>query len=185
MSRTPSAEKGTYQNYVSHLKHIYGEAVEVYDTYSSSSYLGRFTLLGKTTVDRFRVSKAFHDRYDIADEAFGATVVPFALGLLGTVTTLLAIWELVHLLAIKVGLVSDDHKSHADRAAMFLLAGVAVSLSSTIIFLKSTLSLLSRSILTAIYGWNEPTMERFSEGTLDVGDIASNAADAAVSLLSP
>ncbi len=182
MSTTPSADKGTYQNYVSHLKHVYGEAKVVYNTYSSSSFGGRFTLLGKTAVDRFRVLNAYHDRYDIADEVSGATVIPFVLGILGTVTTLLTIWELGHLLAIKVRLVNDDHKSHGDRAAMFLLAGIAVSLSSTIIFMKSALSLVTRTLLTAINGWKEPTQERFSDGSLDVGNMVNAVVDAAGSV---
>lgn len=177
-SQKPSSHKGSYQNYVEHLNFLYGDARAKYTTYSSSSSsnAARFTLLGKQAAARFHMTEAFHDRYDVADELFGATIAPFAFGLVGTAATLISIWEAGHMLAIKAGLARDDHKPHGDRAVMFFVASLAVSAFAFIVFLKSAVSLVSRTGFTLLDGWKPSTTDRFSTTSLEGGlaeDVAS------------
>lgn len=161
MSKKPSNEKNSYENYVAHLNQISMEAYATYDRYTRISNPARLNLLGKTAAARIRFFDAFHDRYDVADELFGATIVPVALGLVGIASTLLAAWEAGHMLAIKAGLVRNDHEQHGDQAVMYFLAGVAASAFAFVTFFKSVVSLISRTGFTLLDGWKKPTKDRF------------------------
>lgn len=162
MSKKPSKDKNSYENYVAHLNQIHAEAQDTYKKYVRISNKSRLSLLGKTIAARLRFFDAFHDRYDVADELFGATIVPFAFGLMGIVSSLLAAWEAGHMLAIKAGLARNDHKQHGDRSVMYFLAGLAASAFAFVAVVKSGLSLASRTGFTLLDGWKRPTKDRFN-----------------------
>ena len=176
--KKPSKDKGSFENYVDHLNFLYGDAKESYNTYKTTPYRKCLTFLGRTAAARFHMTSAFHDRYDVADELFGATVVPFAVALVGTAFTLLAVWEAGHMLAIKAGLARDDDKAHGDNAVMYFVAGLAISGFSFLVFLKSALSLITRTGFTLLDGWKKSDKDRFSTKSF-VSDLSETGADLA------
>lgn len=167
MSNTPFKDKNSYENYVAHLKQLYVEAETTIEKFPSSSNTERLSLFSKAAGARFRLFDAFHDRYDITDELFGATIVPVALGLFAMANTLLALWEAGYMLAIKAGMLRNDCEQHGDQAVLHFQASIAASAFVFVGFFKSVVSLVTRTGFTLLDGWKKPKEDRFYE---DIGE---------------
>jgi hypothetical protein len=152
---------------------------EIYRKFSYGSNSRRLSIIKDETLQRLRMLDGFYDRYDVADEVLGATVIPWAIGAAATGAFLYAVWEAGFMLAIKGGLVRNDHENHGDRAVMAFLASVALAALTVVIFAKSLISLVTRTLVTLTDGYSTPNQSRFMvEGPLDTAaDFVENLFD--------
>ncbi len=162
-STTPFRNQSFFQNYGAHVNELAHQARNVRDEFGEATNVDRFKIIQTQTLKRLRMFDPFYDRFDVADEILGATILPLLIASAGLVSTSVAIWEAGHMLAIKAGIARNDGQAHGDRAVMFFLAGFALSLVSSVIFLKSAISLLSRTLATVIDGKANPVETRFNK----------------------
>lgn len=147
-SKTSFNNRTFFENYGAHLNQLTLQAKDTLREYSQGTNSDRLSIIGTQTLKRLRMFDPFYDRFDVADEVMGATVVPLIIAAAAAVCTLVAVWETGHMLAIKAGIARNDHKEHADNAVMFFLAGMALSALAVIVCVKSIFSLITRSLLT-------------------------------------
>lgn len=159
----PFRNLGFFQNYGYHVNELAHQTKRTWTQFGEANNLERLNIVKSQTLKRLNIFDPFYDRFDVADEVLGATVVPFIIGTAGVASTFASIWEAGHMLAIKAGIAKNDGQAHGDRAVMFFLAGIALSIFSFLIFLKSAVSLVTRTIATMIDGKANSTEARFND----------------------
>ena len=167
-THTPDLNKSTTQNYYDHLsffyKSRYGTAITVdYDGPRPLSFihpLKPFVI----PFGRCDVFSSLHDRYDYIDELLGATIVPLAL--LG-VATYLVLKAIGHMFTL--GVFVDQNRSEGIFGGIFnALFAICLAIYC---FSKSLLSLVTRPILTAVFGYSPLLENRFCTGVIDHKDL--------------
>ncbi|MCC5013649.1 MULTISPECIES: hypothetical protein [unclassified Legionella] len=160
--KTPDAKKNFLQNYSDHLDQLEIDAKKIWEkTKNKGSFEEAFNFIKDEATKRMNFLEGFRDRYDFADEVVGATAIP-ALGMVASVAALgYAIWEGAQALAIHAGFAKDDGKEHGENAAIGLMVSAASFVGAVASFLKSAVSLITRSVATAINGYGESKETRF------------------------
>ncbi|CEG57734.1 hypothetical protein [Legionella fallonii] len=172
--RTPDPKKNFFQNYSDHFDYLQEKYEKVWHKLVEKQNLEeQFNFLNKQALKRLSIFEKLRDGYDYFDEVVGATALP-AIGLVSSIATLgLALWEGIRALVIKIGLVNNDGQEHHVKAQSALLLSAASFLLSIACFLKSTISLITRPIVTAIYGFEKQDKERFINEDTVVGHLSA------------
>lgn len=181
--KRPDPDKNFFQNYYDHLNALARQTAELctkYKELKTERQIEEF--MDKVISDRFLVLEPLRDGYDYMDEVLGATVLPVVALLGSVVAAVAAAWEGVHALAIHWGMADNDKVDHAANALNLCIASALALSLSVVSLLKSAISLISRPIATAEYGFakqdtyrfynedKEPAVEFMREGVKDFVD---------------
>ncbi|KTD14531.1 hypothetical protein Lgra_0562 [Legionella gratiana] len=161
-SKKPDPKKNFFQNYSDHLDYLQHEFEEFWIKLEKTKKLEeRLNLMSNEALKRLNIFERLRDGHDYMDEVVGATALP-ALGMIVSIGSFAAaVWEGAQALAIHVGLTKKDGEDHKENAANFLLLSAASFALSVASFLKSAISLISRPIITAFYGYAKQDIVRF------------------------
>jgi hypothetical protein len=167
----PNPQKNFVQNYMDHLSYVSLDFKEklilpIFDARETSPL---FVLqhLYNQAVARLYVFKAFHDRYDVMDEIGGVALLPLVVACISVGFLGFAIWEAIKSLAVTLHLTNPDVDKNYNiinnnTVAMsnLVIAGSALVLSLGI-FMKSALSLVTRSLVTLCTDFQNQEVDRF------------------------
>ncbi|WP_133129788.1 hypothetical protein [Legionella yabuuchiae] len=164
--KKPSRTKNTFQNYYDHINCLLEDLTETMNDIENDLSQGdvntALSKISQEVLKRLTMLEPIYDRYDYFDEIVGATAVSL-LGISISLTSLaLAFWESIQLLAINAGIKQKDGENHSNKAIQCLLFSGAMLLVGVCFFLKSSVSLLSRPLMTLIEGWKEDDKARFT-----------------------
>ncbi|WP_133128818.1 hypothetical protein [Legionella nagasakiensis] len=160
--KKPDPEKSFLQNYSDHLKYVEQQTNFTYDHFwTQKSYSKQFRLLAEQTRERLQIFQALYDGYDYLDEVFGVVIVPVLSVANAVVFTIAALWEGIQSLSIKLGLAKEDNENHNRLAMTYLIGSGALLLYSAISLVKSTISLITRPLMTLIHGFKPQDTVRF------------------------
>ncbi len=141
----PKADLSFFDNYISHCAALIAKHSNN-DEHTSPTE--DFTTLKDVCVAKLNFFTPLRDRYDFTDEVVGATLLPLAGVVVSAVSTVWALKELFHTLAITINLVNDDGDKHGEAAIVLGAIALFAAVASLAALIKCTLSLLTRPIAT-------------------------------------
>ena len=171
--RTPDSKKTFFQNYSDHLDYLQKKYEKRWNKLVEQESIGeRFNFLSEQALKRISIFERLRDGYDYFDEVVGATAFP-AISLVASIAGIgIALWEGIRALIIKIGLTNPDGEDHQANAGFALFTSTTAFLASIASFLKSVISLITRPIVTSIYGFETQDKERFINEDTVIGHIA-------------
>ncbi len=96
------------------------------------------------------------DGYDYLDEAMGVIVIPVVTAGLAVISFLLATLKMIHMLAIAVGIATEDKEQNPGQVALEgLVIGITLPLLAVASLVKCAISLITRPLSTLVQGVQE------------------------------
>lgn len=171
--KTPDPRKTFFQNYSDHLDYLQAKYEKTWNKLVERKGLEeRFNFLVKHAQKHISIFEQLRDGYDYFDEVVGATAFPVVSLLASIAGVGIALWESFRALIIKIGLANHDGEDHLAHAGFSLFTSAAAFLTSIASFLKSAISLVTRPIVTAIYGFEKQDKDRFINEDTVMGQLS-------------
>jgi len=159
---TPNPRKNFVDNYGEHLEAVNVRTSQAeHDFWETESAYDRLVFIRRELAAHIHCSEVLYDGYDYADVLMGTTAVPLFSALDAVVASVFATWHGLNSLAVMAGCADDDEGKHADNALGYLMIAAGLLVFTLVGLVDSLISLLSRPLLTAIYGSKPQDCPRF------------------------
>lgn len=171
--KKPDPNKNFFLNYSDHLDYLQMKYEKRWNKLVRLEGLEeRFNFLVKQALKHISIFEQLRDGYDYFDEVVGATALPVVSLVVSIAEIGIALWESFRALIINIGLANHDGEDHLENAGFSLFTSAAAFLTSMASFLKSAISLVTRPIVTAIYGFEKQDKDRFINEDTVIGHLS-------------
>jgi hypothetical protein len=168
--KKPNSKKNMFQNYADHINYVEIESAKIWKKLDGNNMLG---ILITESMKRIRIFEALRDGHDYFDEVLGAFVGSTLCNIATLGLVAYAAWEMATALLMKTGLLTDDEQNHVHNALKGVFCAMTTFVMSLVIHLKSMISMITRPLVTLLFGNNNHTdVNRFYDNeTFDTQDL--------------